>query len=304
MNNMGMNGMNNMNNGMQNGMNNMNGMMNNNNGLYVPKTEGTSIADIIQNKKQGESGAPSPSNGNIAAIQGQGYGYHQGHGGPSYPQDNRYGYGVDSNGYPVPAQRNSRPNPRAGSPGRPGPSGPPGGSRPDPRQRNADPHSDTNSEYERIMDLANDVTNSLEALDENENRRTGRRDSESDSESNDSVHSSGSAGSRGNGHNVSDKDSEEADENNESDIEEVDADPISDMMQDGYGMMIIEPILLLTIYVILSQPFAINFTSHYIDQLNPGEDGAIPLSGIIIYGIILVIMFMVLRKLIEYKLQN
>ena len=163
-----------------------------------------------------------------------------------------------------------------------------------------DPHSDTNSEYERIMELANDVNNSLDALDENEKRKK-RRETESEEESEDSASSRRSNGSNGKRNSAKEADEEEdAPEENEED--DAEADPITDALQDGYGMMIIEPLLLLTIYVILSQPFAINFASNYIDQLNPNEDGTISLMGIIIYGVILVLMFMVLRRIVEYKI--
>src|SRR5690606_15700402 len=77
----------------------------------------------------------------------------------------------------------------------------------------------------------------------------------------------------------------------------------SSHFQHNFGMTIIEPLLLLTIYVIMSQPFVINFASHYVEQLNPSDDGSTPLSGILIYGIILVILFMVLRKIFQYKIQ-
>jgi hypothetical protein len=289
-------------NGMNNMMgNNVNNIMGNqgapNNGLYVPQTGGTSIASIIQNKKQGGSGVPA--NGYPSQSSGGPSGYSQGGGNMSGYDRQRaaaaYGYSVDHNGYPVPADRRGEP---LRAPAR------------DPRMvdtrsvdsmrgSRVDPHSDTNSEYERIMELANDVNNSLEVLEENEKRkRRSRRDSESDSESVDSQRSRESKERNGKG-----EPETETEEEIENEEETVAPDPIATAMQDGYGMMIIEPLLLLTIYVILSQPFAINFASYYIDQLNPNEDGAIPLSGIIIYGVILVIMFMVLRRVVEYKLQ-
>jgi hypothetical protein len=59
-----------------------------------------------------------------------------------------------------------------------------------------------------------------------------------------------------------------------------------------------EFLLLLTLYVILSQPFVVSFASGYIYQLNPNEDGVISLTGIIIYGLILTVMFMVIRKVL------
>jgi hypothetical protein len=66
----------------------------------------------------------------------------------------------------------------------------------------------------------------------------------------------------------------------------------------NYALMIIEFVLLLSIYVIMSQPFIVNIFSRFIKQLNPDENGDIRQSGIIIYGFILTVLFFGLKNLI------
>jgi len=68
--------------------------------------------------------------------------------------------------------------------------------------------------------------------------------------------------------------------------------------ETDYLKIFTEFLLLLTLYVVLSQPFVVSFASNYIYQLNPTDDGTISMTGIIIYGFILTLLFMVLRKLI------
>lgn len=62
--------------------------------------------------------------------------------------------------------------------------------------------------------------------------------------------------------------------------------------------ILIEPLILLTIYVILSQSNVIAFFAEYVGQLQPDADNYIPLSGVIIYGTILVFLFLVARQII------
>lgn len=59
-----------------------------------------------------------------------------------------------------------------------------------------------------------------------------------------------------------------------------------------------EPLLILLIYVILSQPIVIKTFGQYIKHLNPDESCHVPLLGIIIYGIILATFYILAKKLI------
>ena len=61
-----------------------------------------------------------------------------------------------------------------------------------------------------------------------------------------------------------------------------------------------EPILLLVIYFILSQEKIRDIFMKYIPLLNP-TDGEIKQSGIILYGIILVGLFMLSKKILLNK---
>lgn len=71
--------------------------------------------------------------------------------------------------------------------------------------------------------------------------------------------------------------------------------------QDDYLRLITEFLLLLTLYVIMSQPFVISYASKYITQLTPDENNTVSMTGIIIYGSLLVVLFMVTRKFIYSK---
>ena len=62
-------------------------------------------------------------------------------------------------------------------------------------------------------------------------------------------------------------------------------------------------LLLLSVYVVMSQPFVVSNVSKYIHHLNPTEEGVVKLSGIIIYGLILTILFVVLRNIVLKKIK-
>ena len=65
--------------------------------------------------------------------------------------------------------------------------------------------------------------------------------------------------------------------------------------------MFVEFLLLLSIYVVMSQPFIVSFASTYIQQLNPTDEGP-TLSGIIIYGLILTVMFIISRQIVYSRM--
>lgn len=67
---------------------------------------------------------------------------------------------------------------------------------------------------------------------------------------------------------------------------------------NDYLKLIIEFLVLLTLYVIMSQPFTVSFLSGYISQLNPNDDGVVNMSGIVIYGFILTTLFFLTRRLL------
>ena len=128
-------------------MPNMSNMPNmNNNGLYVPQSGGTSIAALIQNKKYGDK--PS-GNGMVNSAR-----FARPNATP-----NPHGYEVDQNGYRIPVNANVMNNqPEYNRPNR----------MPQSPQPLDDSYSDTNSEYNKMLDLVNNVNDSLVALDGNE----------------------------------------------------------------------------------------------------------------------------------------
>ena len=59
-----------------------------------------------------------------------------------------------------------------------------------------------------------------------------------------------------------------------------------------------EPLLLILIYVIMSQGFVKKSIGNYISYVNPSDSGYISLIGYLIYGTILTILFLFFRKII------
>lgn len=57
-----------------------------------------------------------------------------------------------------------------------------------------------------------------------------------------------------------------------------------------------DPLILLIIYVILSQASVRQLFGKYISFINPNEEGIVSQSGIIIYGIILIALYMIIKK--------
>ena len=130
-------------------------------------------------------------------------------------------------------------------------------------------HKDNDSDYNSIRELATDVNNSLQALENIEYIKKKKKLQDTETDIEDSV-----------------KDTTDT--------------VMVEMIEYEYDYLKIltEFILLLTLYVIMSQTFVLGFASGYIYQLNPTDDGVISLSGIIIYGILLTVIFMITRKII------
>ena len=57
-------------------------------------------------------------------------------------------------------------------------------------------------------------------------------------------------------------------------------------------------VLLIVIYIIMSLTFVQKFISSYIPYIQPEENGIIPTTGIIIYGIFFAVIYLISRKLI------
>jgi len=69
-----------------------------------------------------------------------------------------------------------------------------------------------------------------------------------------------------------------------------------------YVLFVFEIIIILSLYVVMSQPFVISFLSKYINQLNPNENGEASMAGIVIYGFILAVLFLIVRKIVFSRL--
>lgn len=82
--------------------------------------------------------------------------------------------------------------------------------------------------------------------------------------------------------------------NDEKDDEKNDT---NDKNNEDYSILSIgkEMILIIIIYVILSQGFVRRSIANYVPQLNPNTDGVIPFTGYVIYGSLLAILFVFFR---------
>ena len=59
-----------------------------------------------------------------------------------------------------------------------------------------------------------------------------------------------------------------------------------------------EPLLLLVIYLLLSQAIVRQTVGKYIPQLNPSADGTVSFVGVLIYGILLVTVYFISKKIL------
>jgi len=140
-------------------------------------------------------------------------------------------------------------------------------------KKNDDTDNNSTQDYKGIKKLAEDVNISLQELEKSERNRKNI-----------------------NYKNVLDytEPSNELNFDNDKDDDTVSVETVE--FYNDYVNIFIEMLLLLTVYVVMSQPFVVSNLSKYIHQLNPSEDGIIKLSGILIYGIILTCLFVVIRN--------
>ena len=59
-----------------------------------------------------------------------------------------------------------------------------------------------------------------------------------------------------------------------------------------------EILLLVIIFVILSQPFVKDFIGKYVNQINVDDEGKVSFAGVVIYGFILAIIYVSFKKLL------
>jgi len=57
-----------------------------------------------------------------------------------------------------------------------------------------------------------------------------------------------------------------------------------------------EPLIIFLLFVLLSHPFVKNNLGKYIKQINPDDSGKVGLAGIVIYGLLLAVMFYLVKR--------
>jgi len=132
--------------------------------------------------------------------------------------------------------------------------------------------SDSDQERDKIKHLVKDINKSLDDYGPSKMRNTEDSDDESDN-NNDATEKE------------QDNDKEEMDNS-----KKIDDKSILDHLK--------EPLLLIIIYVILSQNFVRRTIGNYVSYINPREDGNVPLVGYILYGVILAVAFVFFKKIL------
>jgi len=130
--------------------------------------------------------------------------------------------------------------------------------------------SDSDQERDKIKHLVKDINKSLDDYGPSKMRSTEDSDTDTDNDNNNSA-------------SEKEKTDEKYTKSNDENI-------ILDYLK--------ESILLIVVYVILSQNFVKKMIGTYIAQINPREDGSVSLIGYIAYGVILAIIFMFLKRAI------
>lgn len=87
------------------------------------------------------------------------------------------------------------------------------------------------------------------------------------------------------------------DNNNDNENESENREMFDDKYEKIFPDYLTELLLIVIIYVILSQNFVRKIIGNYISYINPEKNGTVPLIGYIIYGTIIAVMFELLKKI-------
>jgi len=302
----GMNGMGCM--GGMNGMNDINGMGQNMGGMntcaidptagmsiYTPQGSGTLISDIVRQNDEPNADYPMQRPRPMGENGGRGVdpytGYPMANNNQSAQQRNPHTKYDRADHIPQYNYKKGRNDKRGSTKGNPLSGGHYGGGHQataGQEVQSTDTSQEDNddvSEYSNMRELANDVNNSLEALEQIENSTKYKKRKNKNASKNKETES--------------DTENQE-DQDMPKDESKITLETIEN--ENDYLKLFVEFLLLLTLYVVMSQPFVVGFASGYITQLNPDEEGGISMMGIIIYGLIMTIMFFVIRKIMFSKM--
>ncbi len=85
----------------------------------------------------------------------------------------------------------------------------------------------------------------------------------------------------------------------DSDIDDAflyDDDEENKYLVDYVPKIVREPLLILVLFVILSQPTVKDIIGKYVKQIVPDAQGKVSMTGVVIYGTILAVLFFVIKK--------
>ena len=63
--------------------------------------------------------------------------------------------------------------------------------------------------------------------------------------------------------------------------------------------MIKDPVLIWLVYMLMSQNFFKKLVGKYVSSINPTEEGVVPLTGVAVYGIILVSLYTLIKLILK-----
>lgn len=125
-----------------------------------------------------------------------------------------------------------------------------------------------------IKELVDEINNNIKSKKNIKEKKKSKKDIETETDSDDR------------------EDDRENDKEDKSDKKtKTKSNIIEDSIYDG--------ILLLIIYLLMSQGFVKNFLGRYIRMINVNSEGVVPFIGVVIYGLIFVLVFLSIRFVIH-----
>ena len=97
---------------------------------------------------------------------------------------------------------------------------------------------------------------------------------------------------------------EEVEEDNEEeDEDEVEEKPKKKKSSNEFNYnipeMLKDPVLIWLIYMLMSQNFFKNFVGKYLTSINPNEEGVVTVTGVAMYGLILVALYTLIKFILK-----
>jgi hypothetical protein len=63
-----------------------------------------------------------------------------------------------------------------------------------------------------------------------------------------------------------------------------------------FPKFLLDPLIIIVVFIVLSQPYIKNIIGKYVKFIKPRDDGTVPFVGILIYGVILAVIYSLIKK--------